>query len=97
MVVDEDNVVKFKNIKNSKLSHIKVTDTTEAPVFETTPAENDIIKKFLAFVLKDLEYQKVIISNSGMSKNKLVENLIASSLIIEYVNILVKEIDRAEI
>lgn len=94
MVVADSNVLKFKSTLNNS-SKIQVTHTHDGPIFETTLAENLIIKRFLSFALGDIEYQMEMVAKSGLSKKKLDENLFASGFIIEYLKILLAEIENS--
>lgn len=89
-----DNVVKLKTNSLSNPTKIKINDFRDAPILETTIAENLIIKKFLVFAINDIKYQMDMIAKSGISQEKINENLLASALILEYQSILLKEIER---
>jgi hypothetical protein len=90
-----DNVIQFR-AKIPKLNQkIKITHMKNSPYFETTPGENFAIKRFLTFALQDVQFQVAELKKSRISKQRLEESEYASGFIMEYLKILLQEIDLA--
>jgi hypothetical protein len=87
-------VIPFKKNSMTNTRRVKITPDKDGPVLETTVAENLIIKKFLSFAVEDVKYQIKMVKKSRMPKEKLDENIFASGFIIEYLNLLIKEVTR---
>ena len=91
----DDNVLKFKGTTLASPTKIKITDTKNGPILETTVAENIVLKKFLTFAIKDVEFQINMIKDSELSKEKLEQSIFASGFILEYLKILLQEIEKS--
>jgi hypothetical protein len=65
----------------------------DEPIVETTVYENIIIKKFLNFALKDVQYQILKLEESNLPKKKLQQNLVLSECIREYLHSLINSLD----
>ena len=89
-----ENILNFKSSKMVKPQKIKISQSRHSPVLETTVAENQINKKFLQFVLKDVEFQMELYKKARLPKEKLEQNMYAATFLIEYINVLLSEIDK---
>lgn len=87
------NVIPFKENLLNGATKLQFTHTKDGPIIETTLAENFVIKRFISFALTDVEFQMGVLANSKMPKKKLEEHLYASGFIIEYLRILLHEVE----
>ena len=83
------DILKFKDIEKIL---IKIQDSKNSPIFETNKIELQIIKRFLHFVINDVEVQIKLLEQSDI-EDKVIQ-LKYAMFLIAYTNLMLNSLDK---
>ncbi len=89
-----DNILKFKSEKAVKPIKVRISQSKNSPSIELSTNETLAIQKFLNFVKKDVQFQMKLFKDAKLPQEKLEQNLSASAFLIEYMNVLLDNIEK---